>query len=216
MKKQELLFSPRRRRRIRLLANRFFKNTVKLSKQYHALFVALVVFGFLVISSPLDLTVKQVLSASDKISVSTNPSFEDFHLVIPKLNLQVPIISDVDGSDKEAYFRALENGVAHFKGTAKPDEGSNIFIFGHSSFYQDRPGNYKEIFKDLEQLKEGDEIILWYEKKEFRYSVSEIKIINPTQVEVLRPTSYEQVSLMTCVPPGTTLKRLIVIGQRQK
>ena len=139
--------------------------------------------------------------------------YDDFHLVIPSLEIDAPIIADVDGTDKEAYFAALENGVAHFKGTAKPGMGSNIFIFGHSSFYWYKPGNYKEIFKTLPDLTAGDEIILWYQSKEHRYKVTETKVVAPDEIDVLQPTPQEQVTLMTCVPPGTTLKRLIVIGK---
>ena len=144
------------------------------------------------------------------------PLYTDFQLIIPKISVNAPVIADVNGSDKVAYFKALENGVAHFQGTAKPGEKSNIFIFGHSSFYADSPGSYKEVFKNLEKLEIGDEIILWYRQKEYKYKVIASKVVNPDEVEVLKPTSSEQVSLMTCVPPGTTLKRLVVIATPTK
>jgi len=147
------------------------------------------------------------------VAPTATPAFQDFHLLIPKIQVEAPIIADVDGADKEAYFKALEGGVAHFKGTAKPGEGSNIFIFGHSSFYLWSPGNYKEIFRHLEDLAVNDEIILWYQQKEYQYQVTEMKVVEPEEVEFINPTKEEQLTLMTCVPPGTTLKRLIVIGK---
>lgn len=194
----------------REFTKKLLSHILKKLRQHHALLVALAILLTLILSAPQKIKSENILSAAD-----SNPtaSFEDFHLAIPGLNLDAPVIADVDGSNKEEYFKALENGVAHFRGTAKPGEGSNIFIFGHSSFYKNKPGHYKEIFKNLEQVKSGDEIILWYQKKEFRYQVSEIKVVNPDQVSVLKPTKNEQVSLMTCVPPGTTLKRLIIIAQ---
>jgi len=142
------------------------------------------------------------------------PLYNDFHLIIPVLNLNAPIVADVDGANRTAYNQALENGVAQLKGSAKPGEGSNIFIFGHSSFYWYKPGNYKEIFKNLADIKKGDEIILWYNQKEFKYKVTETKVVSPSKVDVLQPTPQEQVTLMTCIPPGTTRQRLIVIAQR--
>lgn len=194
----------------REFAKKLLSHILKKLKQHHALLLSLAILLTLILSAPQKIKSENILSATDSHPTA---SFEDFHLVIPSLNLEAPIIADVDGSNKDEYFKALENGIAHFKGTAKPGEGSNIFIFGHSSFYRNKPGNYKEIFKDLEKMKSGDEIILWYQKKEFRYQVSEIKVVNPDQVSVLGPTPKEQVSLMTCVPPGTTLKRLMIIGQ---
>lgn len=149
-------------------------------------------------------------------SPSPSPLYQDFHLLIPSLNIDAPVIADVDGADKDAYFKALENGVAQLKGSAKPEDGSNIFIFGHSSFYWYKPGDYKEIFVNLEDIKIGDEIILWYNSREYKYQVTSKETVEPSQVDVIFPTREEQVSLMTCVPPGTTLHRLIVVAKRIK
>lgn len=141
------------------------------------------------------------------------PAYTDFHLLVPSLNISVPVIADVDGGDKDTYFKALQGGVAHFKDTAKPGEGSNIFIFGHSSYYPWDPGKYKDIFKNLEDIKIGDEVDVWYQSKKYRYKVTEIKVVEPDDVSVLKPTPKEQLTLMTCVPPGTAEKRLIIIAK---
>lgn len=140
-------------------------------------------------------------------------TYDDFHLIIPVLNTNAPVIADVDGTNKDTYFKALQGGVAHYKNTSKPGEGSNIFIFGHSSYYAWDPGKYKDIFKNLEDIKVGDEIDVWNNKKEYKYKVTETKVVEPTDVSVLKPTKTEQVTLMTCYPPNTTEKRLIVIAK---
>lgn len=171
--------------------------------------LALAVFGLLACGGPA----KNQVDASSAVADLNSKTFQDFHLVIPQLGIEAPIIADIDGAEKEKYFKALENGVAHLKGSTKPGEGSNIFIFGHSSFYRDQPGNYKEIFLHLEDLKPGDEIIIWYKLQEYKYIVNETKIVAPEQVDVTYQTATEQVTLMTCVPPGTTEKRLIVIAK---
>ena len=66
-------------------------------------------------------------------SPSISPTNHEFHLSIPSLEIEAPVIADVDGTDKDSYFTALENGVAQLKGSSKPGEGSNIFIFCHPS-----------------------------------------------------------------------------------
>ena len=154
---------------------------------------------------------KKVLSEID--TTSSTIHYDDFHLIISKINVDAPIIPDVNGADKDLYFNALEKGVAHLEGSAKPGEGSNIFIFGHSSFYTDEPGDYKEIFRQLEDLKKEDEIIIWHTGKEYRYKVTDIKIVSPQDIDILKPTKNEQVTLMTCVPPGTIINRLIVVAE---
>lgn len=145
-------------------------------------------------------------------SPTISPTNHEFHLSIPSLGIEAPVIADIDGADQVSYFTALENGVAHLKGSSKPGEGSNIFIFGHSSYYWYKPGNYKEIFRNLEDLQANDEIIIGYKGQEYKYKVTSKKTVDPSQVDVIRQTTQEQVSLMTCVPPGTTLKRLIVVA----
>ncbi len=137
-----------------------------------------------------------------------------FRLIIPKLKIQVPIIAKVEGSNKERYLKALEKGVAHYAGTALPGENGNIFIFGHSNFFWDQPGRYKKIFARLDQLKPGDRVKLHYQQREYRYLVSKTKLIDPDQVQFLRQTKKERLTLMTCWPPGAIEKRLIVICRK--
>lgn len=140
------------------------------------------------------------------------PQGNEFSLQIPKIDVDVPVVPDVTGADNEAYFKALENGVAHMKGTAKPGGGSNIFIFGHSAYYESKPGNYKKIFSDLNELKDGDEIIVRYNDKNYIYTVSDKKIVKPDDTDVIKSTKNEQLTLMTCWPIGTTKERLVIIA----
>lgn len=141
---------------------------------------------------------------------------KEFYISIPKINVSAPIIPNIDGSNEEIYLKALENGVAHFLNTALPGEGGNIFIFGHSSYYLHKPGNYKTIFKNLNKLEKGDEIDIILNGKKYDYYVNEKKIIKPNQVEYLNQTNYEQLSLMTCYPPGSIKYRLIVLARPKR
>lgn len=190
----------------------FFKKNLK---KILAVFILLVItagFIFWVINRP-SVGADVVVTKETPISIQTDKTNADFHLLIPSLDIAAPIIADVDGNNKDAYFKALQGGVAHYKNTAKPGEGGNIFIFGHSSYYAWDPGKYKTIFRPLDKIKTNDEIDIWYSGKEYKYKVAETKIVEPTDVSVLKPTSTEQVTLMTCYPPGTTQKRFIVIAK---
>lgn len=134
-------------------------------------------------------------------------------LIIPALDINVPVIWDVNGFDKNDYLPALQNGVAKFLGSANPGEGGNVFIFGHSSYYPDDPGKYKQVFTHLDQLKNSDVIYLWWQEKEYKYQVIDIALVSSNNLAILQPTKEEQLTLMTCWPPGTTLRRLIVIAK---
>ena len=139
---------------------------------------------------------------------------KDYFLAIPKIQLYAPIIPNVSGADKNLYLDALINGVAQFSGTSHPGEGSKIFIFGHSSYYANRPGNYKRIFATLDRLNEGDEIEVWYQQELHKYRVFEKKVVSPSDLSVLDPTDEEVLTLQTCWPIPTTRQRLIINAKK--
>jgi len=138
----------------------------------------------------------------------------DFALRIPKLDLLVPVVPDVDGFNKEKYSEALTSGLAHFSGTHKPGEGNNIFIFGHSSGKKTDTNKYKEIFAALPQLEIGDPIYLWYQNIELRYLVIEKKEVDKEDLSWLDDTPKEVLTLMTCYPIGTKDRRLIIRAEQ--
>ena len=146
-------------------------------------------------------------------SPATDETVLDYKIKIPRIGIEAPVILNVDGNDKGTYLAALENGVAQLKGSAKPGEGSNIFIFGHSSYYPFVPGNFKNIFKNLPDLDNHDEIIITDSKKEFHYIITDIQVVYPDEVNVAAKTPSEQLTLMTCVPVGTNRQRLIIIAK---
>lgn len=139
----------------------------------------------------------------------------EFNLAIDKLGINVPIIPDVDGKDKEIYNEALKGGVAHYKNTALPHSGSNIVIFGHSSTVLG-VGKYAKVFATLNELNIGDEIKINLNQKEFKYLVNEKKVITATDTSVILPSEREELTLLTCWPIGTEEKRLAIIAKPEK
>jgi sortase A len=148
------------------------------------------------------------LSPTPTLVPTIDPKIKEFGLKIDKLNLLVPIIKDVDGGNKEAYNKALKEGVAHFKDSALPGEKGNIFIFGHSS--AEVRSDYWKIFATLSDLEVGNEISVFYQGNVYKYKVSEKKTVEPTDLSVLKKGKKEVLTLMTCWPLGTNLKRLII------
>ena len=133
---------------------------------------------------------------------------------IPKIKVdKVPIIFEQSISEA-AIQKSLESGVVHYAGTALPGERSNIVIVGHSSNDWWEPGNYKFIFALLEKLTPGDQIQINYQTRKYVFEVTNSKVVEPTEISVLQPTSEPQLTLITCTPPGTSWKRLIVTAKQ--
>ena len=182
-------------------------------KRKHFKIVLAVLVALLVISSyavfhklPDNAANKTRANLDDQIGKPSEWTFS-----IKKLEISVPIVLNVSGSDKDEYFAALQNGVAQMKGTALPGEGNTV-IFGHSSYYKDDPGQYKKIFATLDQLETGDEIKIASKDKELTYIVRENKLLDPTDVEIVEPTNDKRLTVITCWPPGTLDQRLVVIA----
>ena len=136
----------------------------------------------------------------------------EFNLTIEKLGINAPVIPNVDGKDKKSYDEALNDGVAHYKNTALPNSGSNIVIFGHSSTVLGI-GKYAKVFATLDQLNVDDEIKINFNQKEYKYLVSEKKIIAAIDTSVILPTEREELTLLTCWPIGTAEKRLAIVAK---
>jgi sortase A len=151
-------------------------------------------------------------SHSDKQNLLV-PLDEDFGIVIPKISANASVVADVDPSNASVYQRALTKGVAHAKGTAHPGEPGNTFIFAHSGLDFSEAMRYNAVFYLLNKLEIGDEIVIFYEGEKFNYKVSGKKIVNPGEIQYLEgDPNKKTLALMTCWPAGTTLKRLIIIG----
>lgn len=153
-------------------------------------------------------------SQATSTPVLIDPKIKRFGLQIDKLGIIVPVVQDVDGKNKAEYNQSLQEGVAHYKGTALPGEGKNVFIFGHSSS-DTVPGELGKIFAKINDLEKGDKLKIYFREKEFLYDFSEKYIVEKTDDSVLNKTDQETLTLMTCWPLGTTDKRLIIRAVRQ-
>ncbi|EKD93204.1 MAG: sortase family protein [uncultured bacterium] len=146
----------------------------------------------------------------------------DTRLIIPKINKNVPVIFSDPKQLLNAQWESLEKtfqddlkrGVIHYPGTAEPGEKGNIFITGHSSYYLWDDGRYKDVFALLHTLKVGDEIEVQHHGDSHHYKIEEIKQVKNKDVSVLSQDENEKtLTLMTCTPVGTNIRRLVVIAK---
>lgn len=136
--------------------------------------------------------------------------FQDNFLVIPSLNVESPIVF-MDDVSEELLQNSLKNGVGHYPDTAMPGKQGNIFIFGHSSYYWWDNSAYNSIFANLENIKIGENIFVYSGGNLYIYRVSNTKIIEANDLSVLEQGGKEyKLTLMTCTPLGTNLRRFVV------
>lgn len=140
-----------------------------------------------------------------KLAVSTS----SYTLSIPKLR--------IDGATVTVGGEDLSKSLIHFTGPL-PGNYGNPVIFGHSTLpFLYNPKEYKTIFTKLPDLVKGDDIFVTTDNVTYRYKVYDMRVTSPDDLSVLEQyydSSY--LTLVTCVPPGTYLKRLIIKAKLEK
>jgi LPXTG-site transpeptidase (sortase) family protein len=134
--------------------------------------------------------------------------YQDFKVTIPSIKLEK--------ANVVVETNSFETHLAHLPGTALPGEKGNVFITGHSSFIQlYKNDDYKAIFANLPKVKKGDTVLVEAGGQVFTYEVKGLNIVDPKDVGVINPPepNGRYLTLMTCVPPGLFLKRLIVLAE---
>lgn len=134
----------------------------------------------------------------------------DYSISIPKLN--------IDAMNVKIGGDNLDQSLIQYPGTSTPGQYGNPVIFGHSVlpvFYN--PKSYMAVFSKLPTLKKDDEIYINYDGIKYRYVVESYHEVEPDQVEVLEQRFDRQtLTLITCVPPGTYLRRGVIQAVLEK
>ncbi len=120
---------------------------------------------------------------------------------IPALGVDAPVVQG-DG------WEQLKKGVGQHVGTPNPGEKGNLVLSAHNDVFG-------EIFRDLDRLKPGDEVIISTTQQAYVYVVRQTQIVEPTQVEVMAPTQEAVVSLISCYPYMVDNQRIVVVAELQ-
>lgn len=119
--------------------------------------------------------------------------------------IEIPAI-DVDSTIVQGTdWEQLKKGVGQHIGSALPGRVGNLVLAAHNDIFG-------EIFRHLDQLEPGDEIIVSTERQSYTYVVSRIQVVEPTDVEVMAPTDYASITLISCYPYLVNDKRIVVFG----
>lgn len=121
------------------------------------------------------------------------------HLVIPKIGVDKYVVDDVSTSQ-------LRKGPGHYKETPLPGQAGNAAIAGHRT-------TYGAPFYRLNELQPGDQILVTTRAGQFNYTVTESKVVKPTDVSVLDATPDNRLTLTTCTPRFSASNRLVVISR---
>lgn len=119
------------------------------------------------------------------------------------IRIQIPAI-DVDARVEEGDgWEQLRRGAGHHIGSANPGERGNMVLSAHNDIFG-------EIFRDLERLGEGDEVVVYTQMQTYTYRVVEVRIVDPTDVSVMNSTHEPTATLISCYPYLVDTQRIVV------
>lgn len=124
------------------------------------------------------------------------PLLPPFRIEIPKLGLEAVVVDGVEEAD-------LRKGPGLYPHGVKPGEEGNVAIAAHRT-------TYGAWFRHVDQLVEGDQIILSKGYRRVVYEVERVFPVASNDWSVIAPTEYNALTLTTCHPPGSAIERLIV------
>ena len=111
--------------------------------------------------------------------------------------MQAPIKEGTDENTLNKY-------IGHFSDSAFLE--GNVALAGHNRGYE------KNYFENLKDLK-GGELIIYQTRSEAKvYKVTEIKKVNESNVDIIKNTKDNRITLITCVE-NKPKERLVIVGK---
>lgn len=120
-------------------------------------------------------------------------------LQIPSIHVDAPIVMGDS-------WEQLKKGIGQHINSTNPGKPGNLILSAHNDIFG-------EIFRHLDQVKIGDEVIVFTNQRTYTYTVVDSKIVEPTYVEVMAPTHQPTVTLVSCYPYLVDNKRIVIIAR---
>jgi len=173
------------------------------------------------VSAPLPvLTGTGILGILNKVPREQDSS-PPVKLTIPSVKIDsrvVPVTWEMIPSkngELKSEWKVADFAVGHHAGSANPGQVGNVVLSGHV--------DYKgQVFKELHNVKRGDEVIMHTEKGQYLYVVSDIVLVleegaseeqKRRNAAYMNPTPDPTLTMITCWPYGIDTHRLIVIAR---
>jgi sortase A len=153
----------------------------------------------------------------DEIPASIRPQVQfAITLAIPTRGPEQPLKLDLPALGKLNLpilegdtWDQLKQGVGHHLGSGNPGATGNVVLSAHNDIYG-------ELFRDLDRLQPGDEILLYSATRKFQYLVTSIRIVAPTDLSVLSATERPTLTLISCYPYMIDNQRIVVVADQTR
>jgi len=135
------------------------------------------------------------------IPVPTPGPEQAIRIQVPAINVDAPVVQG-DG------WEQLKKGVAQHIPSTNPGKAGNMVLSAHNDIFG-------EIFRDLDRLKPGDEVVVFTNQRSYTYTVVQSQVVEPTKVEVMAATKEPTVTLISCYPYLVDDQRIVITARLQ-
>lgn len=141
-------------------------------------------------------------------------------ILAPAIGLDSPVVPvgwhlENQSGQVISVWEVADFAAGWHKNSTYPGQGGNVVISGHHNIKG-------EIFRYLVDLKPGDPITVYVGSLSFGYAVEKVMILKDKGLTLaereqngvwIKPTPYEQLTLVTCWPYADNTHRLIVVAR---
>jgi sortase A len=130
---------------------------------------------------------------------------------IERIGLDIVVVEGTDTA-------SLQKGPGHYTrsddpaavkegdGSAFPGQGKTVGIAGHRT-------TYLAPFRRINEIEDGDELVLEMPYASFTYEVEKHEIVEPSEVEIVRNVGYDRLVLTACHPLYSAAQRWAVFAK---
>jgi sortase A len=111
----------------------------------------------------------------------------------------------VEGTDTDN----LRKGPGHYPDTPLPGERGTVAVAGHRT-------TYGAPFRNIDQLKHGNRIIMSMPYGRFVYRVEKTQIVDDSALWITDPVGYDRLVLSACHPLYSAAQRIVVFARLTK
>lgn len=136
------------------------------------------------------------VQAMASLPLPTSSPEQAIRIRIPAISVDAPVVMG-DGEEQ------LKKGVGQYIHSPNPGQSGNLVLSAHNDVFG-------EIFRDLDQLETGDEVIIYTNQRAYTYVVQQQQVVGPLQVEVMASTNEPVVTLISCYPYMVDTQRMVI------
>jgi sortase A len=129
-------------------------------------------------------------------------------IIVPSMLLDQHIL---EGPVSKTY-QILDQGIWRWPLSSTPNKGGNTVLIGHRFTYT----NPRGVFYFLNKVAVGDQIAVYWQRREYVYKVTHIEQVAPTDISIEDNSQNAELTLFTCTPLWIPKDRLVVVASLEK